>query len=137
MRSRISEVKVKLKRILAFKSSFNARHNAGYWSNRSSMNGGRPPETVSTWWKESRFAHHIENLVLIQSHVTLTDDLSEVISAPDYVTVGLIVILNPSDQRLWRSSTIHRTTFTPVTSVLFHGGRQIQPSHEDISSNIF
>ncbi len=74
--------------------------NAGYWSNRGSMNGGRPPETVNTWWKESRLAHHIENLVLIQSHVTLTDDLSEAISAPDYVMVVLIVILNPSDQRL-------------------------------------
>ncbi len=93
------------------------RGNASFWSKYGSMNGGRPPEAVNKW-KESHIAHHIENLLLIQS--PLTDDLSEAIAAPDYVTVGLIVIFNPSDQILWRSSTVHRTMVTPVTSVLFH-----------------
>ncbi len=61
--------------LLCVKSDVSNNDNAGYWSNRGSMNGGRPPETVSTWWKKSRLAHHIENLVLIQSHGTLTDDI--------------------------------------------------------------
>jgi len=71
----------------------------------------------------SRVSRITSRISLIQSHLTLTDDLPEAISAPDYVTVGLIVILNPSDQKLWRSSTIHRTTVTPVNSVLFHCSR--------------
>ncbi len=96
------------------------RGNASFWSKYGFMNGGRPPDTVNKWWKESHLAHHIKYLVLILSPVTLTDDLSEAIAVPDYVTVGLIVIFNPSDQILWRSSTIHRTMVTPVTSVLFH-----------------
>ncbi len=61
-----------------------------------------------------------ENLVLIQSHGTLTDDIfGSYISS--WLRHGRLVdILNPSDQRLWRYSIIYRTTVTPVASVLFH-----------------